>query len=239
MIKKTFFLLPLVALTACAYAVDGSIQDVKFTTPGAINAVCNVYVDGLKYRVKPPQTVTLFKSKEDLVVDCMAPGNRRKVLYIEPQTEPSAGWNAVNAGVGLPWDYASGALFRYPDVIEVNFTDTPVTDQPLPAQNSPDIRQPEDYTLEEFSPGEPRLNSDKNAPKTELLRRDGPSGKVSSSLGDAAVFTEQPADAMTQSSGKGALMNVIEDLGADMNPAGSSDDISSDDMEPTPLFPGE
>ena len=227
--KKTLLLISVLSVGACAYAIDGNIQDVKFITPGAKGAACNVYVEGLKYRTKPPQTLTLYKSKEDLVVDCMAPGNRRKTVYIKPTFETSAAWNAANAGAGLPWDYLSASLFRYPDTVEVNFTDTPVIDPPPPAQNNPDIRQPEDYMLEEFSPGTPRMNEDRYAPPVEIKRRE-------STMQSAVISNNGSAfsDSTSASGGKSDLMNVFEDLGASMNPA-SDRGVST----PIPLVPGE
>lgn len=237
MIKKLLYLLPLAALGACAYTIDGSIQDVKFVTPGATNASCDVFVEGLKYHVNPPQTINLFKSKEDLVVDCKAPGNRRKVVYIKPQIETSAAWNAATAGAGLAWDYASGALFRYPDVVEVNFTDTPVRDQALPAQNAPDIKQPEEYDLEEFSPSWPRMNSDKHEPPVEIIRR-GSSQKNAAMYhpdDETAAFSE-PAH---NGGGKGELMQVIDGLGDEMNPAQPAPAADDATYGPIPLIPGE
>ena len=229
LMKKTLLLLSVLSTGACAYAIDDSIQDVKIVTPGARGAACDAYVEGLKYRVKPPQIINLYKSKEDLVVDCKAPGNRRKVVYIKPSIEPSAAWNITNAGVGLTWDYASAALFRYPDVIEVNFTDTPVTDPPLPAQNSTDIRQPEEYQLEEFSPSAPRMNADRSAPPVEILRRERAS-RTMSGYDSSAAFSESSA----VDGGKGDLMDIIQDMGSDLNPAS---DNSAD--APISLLPGQ
>lgn len=221
MMKKSLLLISLLSLGACAYAIDDSIQDVKFVTPGAQSAACDVYVEGLRHRVKPPQTINLFKSKEDMVVDCKAPGNRRKVIYIKPSIEKSAIWNVANAGVGLPWDYASAALFRYPDVVEVNFKDTPLTDQPLPAQNNPDIRQPGDYRLEEFSPSAPRLNEDHEAQPVEILRRESMAQSTSGAYSDSSAFSEPSYT----DGGKGDLMDA-------MNPASQAD-------APIPLIPGQ
>ena len=229
--KKAYYLVPLIALGACAYALDGTSQNVKFITPGAYNAACNVYVEGLKYRVKPPKVVSLYKAKEDLIVDCLAPGGRRKIVNITPEIEVSTAWNAANAGVGLPWDYASGALFRYPDVIEIDFTGEPISDPPLPAQNSPDIRQPEEYLLEEFSPSEPILNNDRNVPPVEILRRQSPNSNLSGyNNGETSAFSEP----VNTSQDKGELMDVIQGLSEDMNPS-----ISDDFGYPVPLLPGE
>lgn len=171
MFKKFLVVSSLLAVGACASVLDGAKQDVRFVTPGAYDAVCQVYVDGLRYRVRPPQTINIVNSKKDLHVDCLAPGNRRREIYIKPEIAGDALWNVGTAGAGFVVDYASEALFKYPDIVEINFTDMPVTDQPLPAQNNPDIRQPEDYPLEEFSPAQPRLNRDRYAPKVKILKR--------------------------------------------------------------------
>ena len=63
-------------LTSCAYLFDDSIQDLTVLTPGAEGAICNVYIEKLHYRFRPPQTVSISKSRQDMVVDCVAPGNR-------------------------------------------------------------------------------------------------------------------------------------------------------------------
>ena len=161
MFNRFFLLSSVVALASCAYAIDTHIQDVKFVTPGANGSVCFVYVDGLRYRVHPPQTISVNNTKEDLVVDCLAPGNRRKKVVIEPKIADSTYLNVANAGAGLPWDAFSGAAFKFPDIVEVDFTHTPVRAEDPPAQNAPDIKQPEEYMLEEFLPAQPRLNADR------------------------------------------------------------------------------
>lgn len=211
MIKKTLILLSVTALGACAYAVDGTVQDVKFVTPGAKNAACIVSIEKLKYKVKPPQTVNLYKSRKGLDVDCKAPGNRRKTIHVKAEIEKSASYNAANGGIGLAWDYVSSALFRYPDVIEIDFRDIPITEQALPAHNSPDIRQPEEYDLEEFLPGVPRMNADRTAPSVEIRSRER-AGSSSYSGGGSSAFFEPAGN--TQ--GKGDLVAT-----------------------PTPLIPGE
>lgn len=190
MFKKLSYLLPVIALGACAYTIDNTYQDVMFKTPGAEHAKCFVYIEKLKYIARPPLVVNVFKSEQPMKVDCVAPGGRRKMIEVAPSLEPSAALNVGNGGVGLVWDYASRALFRWPDVIEIDFTGIPITDAPLPAQNSPDIRQPEDYPLEEYLPGAPRLNSDKNALPVEIQRRQ--TGNVQSRTGssNAGAFYE-------------------------------------------------
>lgn len=215
MLNKPVILSSLTAvllLGACAYAIDGAVQDVKFVTPGAQDARCDVYVEGLRYRVKPPQTINLYKSGEDLRIYCMAPGNRQREIIIKPQTEESAAWDTATAGVGLVWDYTSGAMFRYPDVIEINFEGAPVVPMPPPSHNNSDIRQPETYRLEEFMPSAPLMNDRRSQQQGTIYRRvptggdPGPSG---------AEFSEAPANWQD----KGDLHNVMEGYGEKINPS--------------------
>jgi hypothetical protein len=171
MLKKTLILGSVLLLGSCAYALDDQIQFVQFLTPGAEDATCNVFIERVHHVVKPPQKVSLSKSRKDMTVDCLAHGNRRQKVIIEPGYEKSKALNVLNGGGGVPWDYASNAMFKYPDIVEVSFVDVPVVPQPLPSQNNLDIRQLEDYPLEEFLPGRPRLNSDSGRIVPEILRR--------------------------------------------------------------------
>jgi hypothetical protein len=215
---KVSLLASVVLLGGCAYLIDDQIQDIEFATPGAYDAVCNVYVDGVRYNVHPPQSTSIHKSKNDMIVDCMAPGNRRKKIYVEPKIEKSSAWNLATAGAGYVYDYASSALFTYPDKIIVDFTAAPITDPALPAQNNPDIRQPEDYLLEEFSPGQPRLNADRNKEDVKILRRG------ESAFGEDAYSTGTPLSSVPAvPTGKGDLMDAA--------PAAQS--------APTPIIPGQ
>lgn len=174
-------------LSACSYALSDSVQEVAFETPGAQGAECAVYVEGLRFSVSPPQSINLPNSRHNLEVTCKAPGYREQTIYIKPHFSDTSLLNVANAGAGFVLDYASDALFKYPDVIRVDFTDTPVSDPPIPAQNAPDIRQPEDYPLEEYRPGQPRLNSDRYKEEPEILRRGG--APISSESGGASAYS--------------------------------------------------
>ena len=235
MIRKILFFSTVLALGACAYAMDDSIQDVRIETPGAQNAKCAVYVDGLKYVAYPPQTLNIFKSKKPLEVDCMAPGNRRKAITVEAGIERSTFYNTTNLGAGVPLDYATNSMFRYPDVIAVDFTDVALEEFDHPAHDNPALRQSETYKLEEFSPGVPRLNSDSGIKPPVLLRRGEPA--PASSDESASAFTE-PAH---KRSDKGDLHTVIERLSPSMNPssAPAAQEEGSAKSAPTPLFPGQ
>lgn len=212
-------------LTGCAYALDKQYQDITVLTPGAEGAECFVIVDDVKFKLRPPQTASIFKSDEDLVVDCRAPGNRRNKVVIKPAYSEHAQLNVLNAGIGMAWDHESGALYKYPDIVEVSFIDTPFRPQALPAQNKPDIKQPEEYPLEEFSPGQPRLNSDRYTPPVKVKRRRAPS---SSNAASKAAFSESVA---VETVSKGELHDVVKSYGSAIDPSGHN--------APTPLVPGE
>lgn len=202
MFKKAILISSALSLGACAYAIEDSIQDVKFVTPGATGAYCNVYVEDLRYVVHPPQTINLRNSGEDLKVDCWAPGNRRQTIFVRPHNAKSADLNLLNMGVGFAWDEASGALYKYPQIIEINFTDTPTKEAPPPFQNAPDIRQPETYPLEEFSAGQPKLNRDQYSQPAEIRKRGG-SSEATSDINEGAFY--EPSGDL---SGKGSLSPI-------------------------------
>lgn len=165
-----------VLCAGCSSVTEGTIQPLTIRTPGANNAECSVSTGTIKYTYNPPMTRNITKSNETMMVDCLAPGNRHKVVYVKPIIASSTFLNLGNGlAPGVAVDYASKAMYNYPDVVDVDFTYTKTLPFPLPAQNLEDIRQPEDYDLEEFSPGLPRLNSDRYVTVPEIRRREVPS----------------------------------------------------------------
>lgn len=173
MLKHSLLLGTVLCLSSCSYALDRQVQDVTIVTPGAEDTICYMYVDGLRYKIYAPQTVNISKSHNDLTVDCVAPQNRRRKVVIEPHLSDHQMMNIANAGLGTAWDVASNSAFTYPEVITVDFTSAVPMPEAPPAQNNPDIRQPEEYDLEEFTSNLPRLNSDRNATTIPLQRREG------------------------------------------------------------------
>lgn len=242
MFNKSSLLIVLIgtlSLAGCAYIIDEQMQEMTIETPGAHNAVCYAYVEGLRYKFRPPQTHIIAKSHEDLIIDCLAPGNRRQKVYIEPHFPKSIYGNVANGVVpGVTWDVLSSAAFQYPDVVEVNFENTPIKPENLPAQNQPDIIPPEAYDLEEFLPSTPRLNSDRFAPKIQIQRRER-----SSPVRSGPVVSESVTQGATDST-KGALPANSIFIGPDaaINPAGTPTPLDSSiggGNSPIPLFPGE
>lgn len=222
--KKHFILFPLILASACAYTLEGQMQDLTIRTPGAYDAVCDVYANKIRYKFYPPQTRKVTKSDEDLIIDCKAPGNRDRKVVIEPVISKVAPANAANGLVpGTAWDYASGALFTYPEVVEVDFRNMPVREMPPPTHNNSDIKQPEEYMLEEFKAGSPRMNSDRLEKEVPLRRR----GESFSDEGESDQYSGGYVSTRETEAqgGKGDLMRVIDSLGDDLNPSGESEAI--------------
>ncbi len=169
--KRFFFIAASIMLASCAYSLEGSLQEITFKTPGAENAVCHLY-EGVKKVIRPPQTIVVKKSGKTLKLECMAPGNRDQTVYIKPETIDAIMLNIGNALVpGLATDYATGAMFMYPEVVIVDFTGIRPEPMPLPAYHAPDTLPPVRRGMEEFRPSHPELSTDRTMPGP--ARRDG------------------------------------------------------------------
>lgn len=225
MLKKTSFLLTFVMLGACAYAVEKNYQPLTIRTPGAQDAVCDVWADKVRYRFYPPSTRNVKNSQEDLIVHCLAPGNRERKVVIRPAIADSFAGNVVTGFVpGASWDYASGAMFTYPDVVEVDFSAMQPKPMPLPVHNNPDNLQPEDYILEEFGPTVPYMNSDRYRKSLPLQRRAVP-GSEEDFYSDSDAQSDAYSGSSTATPDKGDLMSVIDNLDNEMAPTPTSDAV--------------
>ena len=188
MITRIATLTSLLFLASCGYIYDTSVQELTIETPGAHDARCFAYVDKVRYSFYPPQTKTVANSDGNLTVECFAPGNRQRTVVIEPTLGEHAKMNMLNGGVGFAIDQLSGALYKYPDIVYVDFTNMSITPEALPAQNNPDIPHPDSYDLEEFRPKEPRLKEDRDALRTPIKRR-----QPAKPLFDVAPVKNEPA----------------------------------------------
>lgn len=171
MFRNLLFVSSALAVSACSYAIDGSYQRVKIETPGAEGSKCHVYVDGLHYPISVPGEISVQKTSKDLEIDCLAPGNRRKKVVVPARVASSTLLNASNGFLGGAWDYASGAMFEFPDVIQVTFHDVPQKPTSGPLHDHPGMKHSSEYFMEEIVPGEPRLNSDRYKTTTPIKRR--------------------------------------------------------------------
>ncbi len=234
MYKKTLFILPVMLVAACAYTLDKQFQPLTLRTPGALNSRCDVYADKVRYKFYPPETRNIKNSNDDLIIECMAPGNRNRRVVIEANISKYAAGNILTGFVpGVMWDYASDSIFTYPDTVEIDFRGMKARPSGPPAHNYEDTVQPEDYNLEEFSPGDPRMNSDKYNVRIPLLRR-GEGAGFGEGFSDSSAASQGQAAAGYSGSfeDKGDLMSVIENLDSSIDPSGPQSPAA-------PLFPGD
>lgn len=240
MLKHIAILTTLGFLAACAYTFDREYQAVTLRTTGAKDAVCDVWAAKIRYKYYPPQTRNLKNAPEDLVIKCYAPGNRSREVVIQPRIEDSTYGNVVNGLVpGVIVDYTSGSMFGYPDSIDIDFTHIPYSTMPQPAHNNTDIMNSDKYYLEEYRPGEPRMNNDRFEKDYPLQRRSR-AGSGNSDYYDSSLNQNDNVS----SAEKGELNRVLGDLAGEPDYTDTSESPAVDvpplfPQEPLPLFPVE
>lgn len=127
-------------LNACSSITEGDQQHIKFTAKGAEDVRCIVTIgeDEYKYQVYPPQKIWINKSHDNMYLDCEAQGNRRVHKKVESVVAATTFGNVLNGGLGLLPDAELGAMFKYPERIEVDFTGVVPQEQPLPPYENAD-----------------------------------------------------------------------------------------------------
>lgn len=105
-------------LGACSTLTQGTSQEVALTTPGVQGAVCRVTGgDGVDVTVTTPATVKLPRSKRDINVSCALPSDQ---LVKQTVASTYAPRSRFQHPLGYLVDGASGAMWVYPDQIEVS-----------------------------------------------------------------------------------------------------------------------
>lgn len=141
-VKKSLFktsvsIISVLIISACSSVIETPNQRIEITTPGAVNAYCDVIVGGTIYQVSPPQTITVLKSKNPMTLNCRAPGNRDRSITVEPRVSDTTFVNILNGGAGAIYDYGTGAMFKYPDKIFIDFSGARPQAYSLPAYHLP------------------------------------------------------------------------------------------------------
>ncbi len=186
--KRLLSIASTLLLASCAYALEGSMQEITFETPGAKDAVCYLHEEGVKRTIRPPQTISVHRTGKELMVECMAPGNREQTAYIAPRTLDATFLNIGNAvAPGVAVDYATGGMFMYPDLVHIDFTGMRPKPNSLPSYHNDDILPPMTSGLEEFRPFHPALSEDANYIRPALRKRnaapeESPAGSVNESV---------------------------------------------------------
>lgn len=137
-------------LSACASMTDTPNQQVQVLTPGAEGAKCTLTTDYAKYVVHPPETIFMRRMQEPLKIRCLAPGNRERTTFAYPQKNGTALGNVITGGISAIYDHFSGALYKYPSPITIDFRHTIATKNTLPNYYKPDTVSPLDQKPEKI-----------------------------------------------------------------------------------------
>ena len=145
--------LSLTALTSCATLLEGSSQEITFEAVGANNVMCYLKNEEASYKVFPPQRVWLKRSRLNMTADCFAPGNRHKQFELVTGMEPMAATNVSNGiAPGVTYDAYTRALFKYPDVVVFDMSDTTAKPELPPGYEDGDGLDPSTVGIENMGP---------------------------------------------------------------------------------------
>tara|TARA_R110001592_G_scaffold16881_14_gene71732 strand:- start:23135 stop:23818 length:684 start_codon:yes stop_codon:yes gene_type:complete len=209
-------------LGGCGYSMQSSNQDITFLSSDVQDAKCLVSVDNRTYHVRPPQTVSIKSSANDMKVKCTAEGSKDVELVIAAKNEKRAIWGAP---AGKAWNYTSESLNNYPDVVTIDFSRVEVAPVASSELYNEDMMQPELQDLEEFSYVEPN-QSDSEA---VLMHKS-----------DEAPHVDSQNEAHTaMEPNKGDLQAVLENLRATPTDVLKAEETESADSTPVELFPGQ
>ena len=149
-------------LVGCATLIEGSTQRVSFKTVGAEDAYCDVQIGDSKYTyaVRPPRAIWIQKSADPMFISCTAPGNRTKNMTVESGVAGSAVLNGMTAGATLAVDATSGALYKYPDEVVIDFAGAVAKPITLPSYENAGTYRPKDSEIEYMGPDTPALPGD-------------------------------------------------------------------------------
>lgn len=159
------------ALSACGSMIDHQTQDITVRTPGAENAKCYLYNQDMKYQAWTDQTIEIMKSPNDLVVNCLAAGNREQTVMVERGIN---GWTVFNVanGVlpGVTYDHFSRGLYSYPEEITVSFSNV-IKPYPAPQYHADDLKHNNVYNqLPRFGPTEPVMQENRVEQEYQLQK---------------------------------------------------------------------
>lgn len=154
----------------CTTLVDRAYQKVLIRTPGAQDAECDLVTDNTKFVAFPPQSVQISRVYDAMTITCFAPGGREKTIVVTPKAAPGVLFNITNGILpGLAVDHESGAMYRFPEVIDVDFTTVNLVAERPPSYENVDTFPVLTRGLDSETPGFPGL--DRDSPYPPVLRR--------------------------------------------------------------------
>ncbi|MEM6781810.1 MAG: hypothetical protein AAF569_08105 [Pseudomonadota bacterium] len=162
----------LLMITGCSSVLEGPTQQVTLLTPGAENAECMIHNKDFRYQMTSNETRKIMRSEHDMVVDCLAPGNREKSIVVENDLSRVATGNIATLGLGAAYDYYDNSLYTYPSVITVDFRNTPPQSYGLPQHHAEDLPDPSTLPVENYTPSLPKVDEDRFKPQPILQKID-------------------------------------------------------------------
>lgn len=170
-----FVMVAAVALmvSGCATAIETPTQDITIHLVGTGEALCDIRQKNYRYRAYAPGSIRVQKTNEPMHIRCEAPGNRQLTTTLDPEVSKTVMANVTNGVVpGMAWDYFSGAMYKYPDRVVMDFSAMPPQPYELPDYQKVFARNPALQSMEEFRPGIAALQSDIGRPVQGLPPRE-------------------------------------------------------------------
>ncbi len=169
MTKKIPAFLAILILSGCGSIYNGTTQKMTILTPGAENSECVLENDIVKSRAHPPQTIKVKRNRLPLTIVCTAPGNRVKSTILAPKITKAGAYNAITFSIpGAIYDDHSGALYEYPEIVEIDFNNVPTISSPKPKYENPIIKKDTTTNIEYMGPTNSILPSE----KTDNIKRE-------------------------------------------------------------------
>jgi len=161
MYKISLVISSVLLFAGCASISGETSTDITILTPGATKTMCILENDSSKVKAFPPQTVKFKNANQSLDVTCLASENRKKTVTVKPTISKLGRFGSAFLLPGSVYDHHTGALYTYPELIEVDFSDIKRKSEPLPDyQNPMRIADPES-AIENFGPSEELIRGEK------------------------------------------------------------------------------
>lgn len=135
----------LMALTACS-SITGETQqsisvETRHMTTTVSGATCELTNDKGKWFINTPGSVMIAKSNQDLIVSCQKESHEPGIAKVTSQTGAGMAGNVglallvpIVGIVGAIMDHSSGAVYKYPTLVQIIMGQTIAIDGSLPTE---------------------------------------------------------------------------------------------------------
>lgn len=126
-----------IALSGCATVIKGTSQSIVITSPPTTGANCILSSKEGNWYVTTPGTVTVSKSKEDILIKCTKPGYQDAANTIPSDFQGWTAGNIILGGlIGVGVDAATGAMNEYPNSYQVPMFAVPASPPAAPPKSN-------------------------------------------------------------------------------------------------------